>query len=1043
MSEREAFVRARVNRMMEVRRQENELGRKSSQDYSGIKKASETSDNLRKTYIEKLEQINALMRERENALALIGKAHKDAEDNQMRIEKEQRERQIFLAESKKKARERGINALRVEQENAQAKVDEEIYYKKRREEILQQEYDKAHKVAEDYRAKQKIIEEQLRREAEENFIRPGGQVIRGEIDYSKTHFHNPIIVKHDLAEISAMERAQQEAELEQRKLYHQEGIKIMQEEKAKNRGEEALYVENIEKEYKQMITELEKLKRADGEQKIEQGISDSITQNRCIITDSQINKRKQQEMEVQYEKIFKPEPVKEKTRMTWNLKEKKEIIEENPQKSVSIPKVDYIPTVSQEISSSGQKKIVIQEGPSNDPFESLKNPLKYPAFSQAHEKKASAPKLLIDSPEKSESEGSEASEDENEEEDYVSSESSDADESLSAKYNVYENPDYSWKNVAIQPPQKINEKIKDDKKEVKPPSRGVWEIKENKDILVPEDIVTEIKPHTRASWKVQDREDLRNIHASIKEEPQLSKPLRNNIEEPDFPPFQEPKSFQITKSEEIASRNYSKEKAQEKSFPEQFEEVQFSKPIKEATQKSWVQNPIEEIQLSKPSRDILQQAPYQFQSKEDNEVDLKEDPLFKITEKKTTSRPESAKKSLQEKPAQQVSSRPQEKQIKQERPQERPQEAYQERKAQSYETSPIAYPSFPVYTPIPVMPVYPYPTSYQVPSFPAYLNPAYPSYPSQISPQFNQNFSQQPFLSPQNDPPSLASSQISALSMSPPLSSSIGQKDMQSPITSPSKDNQDIMRSPVSLLSSSPEKEEELGQTSFFPTMKPAEKFDIYSKVKTEFTAKPPEDFEESHNEPLKPRYGNGEKLKKSESWDFDFDKVTSKAQPKKREIQTSKPVVMDFSDDKGKSLAEIFKEKKSKTLEHLAERDPKPVKAEKKEKTKEELFEIRKNLLKHQKSKEETKKEALAEQTSIKHPKGDLMERLASGQKVKVNKRDMKKLTEKNYELLPEVKKRKEEEKKKQEQAERRQRAREFEKKRQETRFKSLNKYE
>jgi hypothetical protein len=44
-------------------------------------------------------------------------------------------------------------------------------------------------------------------------------------------------------------------------------------------------------------------------------------------------------------------------------------------------------------------------------------------------------------------------------------------------------------------------------------------------------------------------------------------------------------------------------------------------------------------------------------------------------------------------------------------------------------------------------------------------------------------------------------------------------------------------------------------------------------------------------------------------------------------------------------------------------------------------------------------------------------MSRLASGTKVEVNKKEMLKLTSKNYENLPEVKKKKEEQRKKEEQ--------------------------
>jgi hypothetical protein len=48
------------------------------------------------------------------------------------------------------------------------------------------------------------------------------------------------------------------------------------------------------------------------------------------------------------------------------------------------------------------------------------------------------------------------------------------------------------------------------------------------------------------------------------------------------------------------------------------------------------------------------------------------------------------------------------------------------------------------------------------------------------------------------------------------------------------------------------------------------------------------------------------------------------------------------------------------------------------------------------------------------------LMDRLAHGTKVKVDKQEMKKLTKKNYEALPENKKKRDEEKKRQEAAER-----------------------
>jgi hypothetical protein len=49
-----------------------------------------------------------------------------------------------------------------------------------------------------------------------------------------------------------------------------------------------------------------------------------------------------------------------------------------------------------------------------------------------------------------------------------------------------------------------------------------------------------------------------------------------------------------------------------------------------------------------------------------------------------------------------------------------------------------------------------------------------------------------------------------------------------------------------------------------------------------------------------------------------------------------------------------------------------------------------------------------------------ELMSRLARGDKVEVSKKDMLKLTNKNYEQLPEVRKKKEDQKKKEEMRER-----------------------
>jgi len=62
----------------------------------------------------------------------------------------------------------------------------------------------------------------------------------------------------------------------------------------------------------------------------------------------------------------------------------------------------------------------------------------------------------------------------------------------------------------------------------------------------------------------------------------------------------------------------------------------------------------------------------------------------------------------------------------------------------------------------------------------------------------------------------------------------------------------------------------------------------------------------------------------------------------------------------------------------------------------------------------------------------------LAKGEKAEVSKKDMLKLTNKNYELLPEVKKKKKEEKKKEELKERMKQVKEIEKQRRELMMRS-----
>mmetsp|Transcript_32626 Transcript_32626/g.56676 ORF Transcript_32626/g.56676 Transcript_32626/m.56676 type:complete len:840 (-) Transcript_32626:3648-6167(-) len=132
------------------------------------------------------------------------------------------------------------------------------------------------------------------------------------------------------------------------------------------------------------------------------------------------------------------------------------------------------------------------------------------------------------------------------------------------------------------------------------------------------------------------------------------------------------------------------------------------------------------------------------------------------------------------------------------------------------------------------------------------------------------------------------------------------------------------------------------------------------------------------------------------------------------------------------KSLHDAFLEKKRDLARKLEHRELKSEKAHK-EKSKEELLEIRKNMMKAPNKPEVIEVEFKKFQPHNQRVVG----RLASGERPKVTKSEMKQLTARNYDNLPEVKARREKEAKKAEIKKRIANAKEFDKKRKESRLK------
>ena len=148
--------------------------------------------------------------------------------------------------------------------------------------------------------------------------------------------------------------------------------------------------------------------------------------------------------------------------------------------------------------------------------------------------------------------------------------------------------------------------------------------------------------------------------------------------------------------------------------------------------------------------------------------------------------------------------------------------------------------------------------------------------------------------------------------------------------------------------------------------------------------------------------------------------------------VKQRKPVLIEIGSKEKKSLADMFKEKNKKVVERIHNREDHLLKQDHKAKTKEELIEIRKNFVKPPKldpKRADLIEVQIEEKKSGKEPSSELMERLATGQRVKITKEEMMKLNKKNYKMLPEVKKRQEEEQKKLEKQQRIQKAKDYEK--------------
>jgi len=124
---------------------------------------------------------------------------------------------------------------------------------------------------------------------------------------------------------------------------------------------------------------------------------------------------------------------------------------------------------------------------------------------------------------------------------------------------------------------------------------------------------------------------------------------------------------------------------------------------------------------------------------------------------------------------------------------------------------------------------------------------------------------------------------------------------------------------------------------------------------------------------------------------------------------------LLNFSDTGASSAEAEPNPFHMRMMQRQKERELKQSQKPKETKTKEELAQLRKDMMRAKTVKnpaaDESQEDPAIKKKEPIHQKSALMSRLATGSKTEISKKDMLKLTNKNYENLPEVRKRKEEE--------------------------------
>ena len=986
------YSKSKNQRLQAVRKQESELARQSSKSFKQQKSSESKQEALviftqDKARAEKLAEIIQLSQKLEFHKANLGKAHEEAKQEELRLAEARRAKEDFNKEAETKAKIRGEQALKAELDTIQRRVEEENYLKDRRAEILQKEYEIAKEMAQKNRERQALIEEERKKEEILNYVRPGGTLVYGKIDYSKTHFHNPVILVHDIEGKNAADLANEEHLKDLERFEQLQEMKTLNDHKAKNRGKEALLELAVKKDLVKLAKELEKVRKADGENKIERGQNDPTLQNRCITKMTQDYVRKHQKLEQAFENIFMDDLHEEDSEKyqvktserTGRVCDRDQVVVHEIPRPVDESKGKELETrrfVEERNKESSQEGGIEENDESNksdsDEEEKEKEKDRKAGFRQElKESHGFANKYLVDNKPDIPDYGSESEE--------LELSLSEEENHLPAKY--IEKPSKKGKKSGKKAKKNSSISIKKPENKAKP-----------EPVLEPEDdfkdhLDEEYKKHLQIKKKIEELKKFSN------------EPTKKLIEPPSVLSSQiAPESFPNAKGVQSSSNQpkfenfglYSKikdelggEKSAESSLDESvepksknfLEEMKIKYGIQSSSKRSEAEsqgsskkekkNPIFSDRTLKLMKEIEEKYSLdKYKIKDDEEEDLR----YTLPFSKNIEKPSSAKLTKEK---------------------SEPEESESEENLKSSKNLSKASDS---------------PDEYEKHSedYENYEN--FDKFKSNNMPfrDFNKSQSED-----ENSNLSDVNVELEQIRQKY-LKSEKVYEDLSKDSEGPSRDyykSQDYENYEVS---------ESQAEVSDEEDLKPRESKPSQVSISQDLEDEGKFSFNEKFFSDLKAKYS------------FDSkginDKISEQSEesPLPPKLYKNKELVVDDDENKGKSLAEIFKERNLKAMSKINERENSLNRGQYKEKSKEELAEVRKELMKSKVEKSE----------QVEEKRGNsVLERLGKGEKPKISKKEMHDLTRKNYEMLPEVKKKREEERKKQELKERIQKSKEFEK--------------